>query len=60
MSGVTKLAGETRIRSWVADSSSISFGPGTCITLMATEHWPKSSRSGGAYGPGPENRTYAG
>ena len=57
MFGVTKLAGLTRIRSWVSRSSSISLGPGTPITLMPTEHWPKSSRSGGAYGPGPEKRT---
>ena len=60
MSGVTKLAGLTRIRSWVKRSSSISLGPGTPITLIPTEHWPRSSMSGGAYGPGPEKRTHAG
>src|SRR2546426_15031 len=60
MSGVTKLAGDTRIRSWVSRSSAISLGPATPISLMATEHWPRSSRSGGANGPGPEKRTQAG
>ena len=56
----TKLAGLTRIRSWVKRSSSMSFGPGTPITLIPTEHCPRSSMSGGASGPGPENRTHAG
>ena len=38
MFGVTKLAGLTRIRSWVQPLVLHQLGPGTPITLMPTEH----------------------
>ena len=41
-------------------SSSINFGPGTCISLTLILMNPTSSMSGVIYGPGPEKRTHAG
>ena len=37
MSGVTKFAGETRIRSWVADSSGMSFEETVAALLALVE-----------------------
>ena len=45
--------------SCVCFSSSISFGPGTPISLMLMLMNPTSSMSGVTYGPGPEKRTQA-
>ena len=45
--------------SWVNFSSSISFRPGTPISLMLMLMKPTSSMSGVMYGPGPEKRTQA-
>ena len=60
VSGVTKVGVETPNMSSVCCSSSISFAPGTPISLMLMLMKPTSSMSGVMYGPGPEKRTQAG
>ena len=56
---MTKVGVDTPNMSCVCFSSSISFGPGTPISLMLMLMKPTSSMSGVTYGPGPEKRTHA-